>query len=94
MIAPHHFYIMYYVYLLKSQKDSKLYTGVTNDLRRRLLEHNSGRSKSTANRRPFKLVYYEAYQAKEDANLRERKLKRYNNGYKELMKRLSKSLLI
>jgi len=52
---------MYYVYILKSNKDDNLYIGYTNDLRRRLKEHNTSFSKATKSRLPLKLVYYEAY---------------------------------
>ena len=58
---------MYYVYVLESLKDNKLYIGYTNDLKKRLEQHNTGKSFSTKGRRPFKLVYYEAYSTKEDA---------------------------
>ena len=51
---------MYYTYVLISQKDQKLYTGYTNDLKSRLKEHNNGTVESTKNRIPFELVYYEA----------------------------------
>ena len=51
---------MFYVYLLRSKKDKKYYTGCTKDLKRRLKEHNSGKEKSTKERRPFELIYYEA----------------------------------
>jgi putative endonuclease len=43
---------MYYIYLIKSKKDNKLYIGLTTDLRKRLIEHNQGLTKSTKNRRP------------------------------------------
>ena len=66
---------MYYVYLLLSQKDKKLYTGFTNDLKRRLKDHNAGNEPSTKHRRPLKLIYYEACLVKRDAILREKKLK-------------------
>lgn len=83
---------MFYIYLLRSQKDSKLYVGLTSDLRRRLKEHNTGLTRSTKNRRPFKLIYYEAYAAFEDAKTRESKLKQFKNSYKELKKRIPHSL--
>ena len=51
---------MYYVYVLKSLKDGDLYTGSTNNLKRRFEEHNLGKEKSTRYRRPFELIYYEA----------------------------------
>lgn len=66
---------MYYVYILYSLKDKKLYKGFTTDLNRRLKEHNSGKNTSTAYRRPLKLVYYEAYLIKKDAEYREKYLK-------------------
>ena len=52
---------MYYVYVLKSEKDGKLYIGRTTDLRRRYSEHTQGHVFSTKGRRPLLLVYYEAY---------------------------------
>jgi len=50
---------MYFVYILKSLKYGKLYTGYTNDLKRRFFEYNSGLIKITKWRRPFKLIFYE-----------------------------------
>lgn len=66
---------MHDVYILKSLKDNKIYTGFTSDLRKRIKEHFEGKVKSTASRLPLKLVYYEAYLSKEDAQSRERYLK-------------------
>lgn len=66
---------MYYVYLLQSQRDKKLYTGYTENLRERLKEHNAGKNYSTKFRTPLKLIFYEAYPNKEDALRRERYLK-------------------
>jgi len=79
---------MHYVYVLKSEVDQKLYIGVSSDLRRRLEEHNSMQNRSTKCRVPFKLIYYEAYAAKQDAVIRERKLKQFKNSYTELKKRM------
>jgi len=66
---------MFYVYILYSEKDGRLYKGFTSDLKRRLNEHNLGENTSTAYRRPLKLVYYEAYLVKRDAEAREKYLK-------------------
>ncbi|MFH1608617.1 MAG: GIY-YIG nuclease family protein [Patescibacteria group bacterium] len=66
---------MFYTYVLKSKKDNKLYIGFSCDLKKRLLEHNKGLVESTKNRRPFKLVYYEACCNKEKAIAREKTLK-------------------
>jgi predicted GIY-YIG superfamily endonuclease len=57
-------FYMYYVYLLKSKKDSGFYIGYSSDLRRRFTEHTEGRVESTKNRRPLELIYYESYNTK------------------------------
>ena len=51
---------MFYTYVLRSEKDGKLYIGWTDNLERRVREHNSGKTPSTRPRLPFNLVYYEA----------------------------------
>ncbi len=63
---------MYYVYVLKSLKDDNLYTGVTADLRRRLRDHNAGKTNSLRARRPLRLVFSEAYPTRRQALARER----------------------
>lgn len=83
---------MFYVYLLQSKKDKKLYIGLTNNLRRRVNEHNSKMTFSTKYRVPFKVIYYEAYFSSADAKEREKKLKQFKNSYTELKKRLKNSL--
>lgn len=55
---------MYYFYILQSQTDNRLYKGITEDLRKRVKDHNSGRVKSTKLYRPWKLIYYEAHRNK------------------------------
>ncbi len=82
---------MYYVYILKSLKDNKLYTGYTNDLKRRMDEHNYGKVESTKNRRPLKLICYEAYLDKETASKREEFLKT-SDGKIDIKRRLKKYL--
>lgn len=61
----------FYVYVLLSLKDGHFYIGFTNDMERRLKEHNQGKNISTANRLPIRLIYYEAHLSKEDAMRRE-----------------------
>lgn len=62
---------MFHVYVLRSVKDGNIYIGYTNDLRKRIVQHNHGQSFSTAPRRPFKIIYYEAYLNQKDAENRE-----------------------
>ena len=66
---------MYLVYILLSQKDKKLYIGYTNNLKRRIIEHKSGKSLATKNRQPVMLIYYESYLRWSDAKRREKYLK-------------------
>ena len=67
----------FFVYLLKSGKDKKYYIGQTNDLSKRLRQHNAGKVTSTKFRRPFELVGYEIYETREKARWKEYKLKRH-----------------
>ena len=83
---------MYYVYVLKSKKDYNTYIGSTNDLRRRFHEHQEGKVQSTKARRPFELVYYEAYKSEQDARHREFALKLKSRAYAQLRKRIHHSI--
>jgi len=74
---------MYYTYVLHSKKDGKLYTGYSQDLRNRMKAHEGGYVRSTQNRRPLRLIHYEAFVCEEDAKKRELYLKG-GNGKKEL----------
>ena len=67
--------MMYYTYILKSQKNGRMYTGYTVDLRKRFKEHTEGKSTYTKHRGPYKLIYYEACLNEEDAKAREKYLK-------------------
>jgi putative endonuclease len=66
---------MYYVYVLRSDLDRKLYIGYTADLRNRMRKHNSGEVTSTKSRRPFELIFYEGYKDMKDAKRREQYFK-------------------
>ncbi len=62
---------MYYVYILCSSKDGKLYIGSTPDLKKRIEKHSKGYVLATKNRRPLSLIYYESYISPRDAKRRE-----------------------
>ena len=68
---------MYYVYILLSKKDNKMYTGCTNNLKLRFEQHQKGLVESTKDRRPFITIYYEACVNKKDAFRREKYLKTF-----------------
>jgi putative endonuclease len=82
---------MYYTYVLQSLKDNQFYTGFTENLKLRFEHHLKGRTESTRQRRPLKLIYYEACVHIEDAIRREKYLKTYHG--KMLLKRRLKSYL-
>ena len=82
---------MYYTYVLQSEKDMEFYTGYTKDLKLRFEQHNKGLVESTKDRRPFKLVYYEACLNQDDATKREKYLKTYHG--KMFLKKRLKSYL-
>ena len=83
---------MYYVYIIKSIKDRQLYIGYTNNLLRRIKEHNSKLNISTKSRTPFKLVYYEAYYNRQDAIKRESNLKLHAKALAQLLRRIRNSV--
>ncbi len=72
--------MFFYVYALESTIKSKLYIGYTEDLKRRLKEHNLGLNQSTKPYKPWMLIYYEACRNMEDAKRREKYLKTSQGG--------------
>ena len=65
---------MFYTYILISEKDDKFYVGYTDNLKRRIKQHNNGDVESTKYRRPLKLIYYEVCLNQKDAIHREKYL--------------------
>ncbi|MDP3729690.1 MAG: GIY-YIG nuclease family protein [bacterium] len=80
---------MYYVYILKSKVTGRYYTGSTNDLKRRLYEHNNGKTRSLWKHRPLEIIKFEEYANMQDAKNRERQIKRYKSGeaFKKLIEK-------
>ena len=71
MIQP----LPYCTYVLFSEKDAMLYTGYSSNLNNRIINHNSGGTKSTASRRPLRLIFCEFYLFEKDARKCEQYLK-------------------
>ena len=82
---------MYYTYVLQSEVDNQFYVGYTKNLKLRFEKHNNGYMTSTKNRRPLKLIYYEACLKQKDALKREKYLKTWH-GKQFLHKRLKSYL--
>ena len=70
---------MYYTYILRSIKSSKLYIGQTENLERRLCEHNSNQSKSTKGKGPWELIFSKRFETRSEAVKYELKLKSIKN---------------
>lgn len=83
--------VIYYTYVLRSMKSSRLYTGYTDKLRKRFNEHNDGRSTYTKTRGPYELIYYEACLNQGDVRSRELYLKS-GKGKRYLKSRLKRFL--
>ena len=82
---------MYYTYVLQSEIDTNFYVGFTKNLKLRFEQHSKGQVESTRDRRPLKLIYYEACLTQGDATKREKYLKTYH-GRMFLKKRLKSYL--
>ena len=74
---------MFYVYILASRRNGTLYTGMTDNLARRLWEHETGdASRFTAKYAVKTLVWYELHESRQEAFGRERRIKTWNRAWK------------
>lgn len=82
---------MYYTYILKCSDDS-LYVGCTNDIEKRLFQHNNSKSGAhyTKIRRPVKLLYYERFESLNLARRREAEIKSWKREKKLVLIKKSK----
>ena len=69
----------YFTYIIESEKTERWYYGHSNDLERRLIEHNSGQNKSTKNKGPWKLIFKRSFDTNLGANKFELELKKLKN---------------
>ena len=81
---------MFFVYILRSQKTERYYTGHTANIDKRLKEHNSGKVRSTKAYVPWEIVYSEKFESKSEAFQREMQIKKYKSGeaFKKLIKKI------
>ena len=83
---------MFFVYVLRSQRDGSLYIGLTGHLTRRLKQHNDGHTRSTSSKRPFVLLFSEPFETREAARALE---KYYKTGFgRELLKTSLRGLAV
>src|SRR3989344_3489637 len=88
IMSPTHNLRWYFVYFLRSQKNSSIYIGCTNDLKKRIREHNHSMSYHTKKYAPCELLYFEGFRDKKDAFMREKSLKLHAQGLRRLKERL------
>ncbi len=83
---------MYFVYILQSKVDASFYIGFTENLEKRVLQHNNGESAYTSRKMPWILVYFEEFSFKSDAIKREKFLKAQKNKsfYQSLINRMDR----
>ena len=85
---------MWVVYVIQHTATLALYIGFTDNLKRRIIEHNQGSNKSTRRKiGKWIFVYAEAYRSEQDARERERKLKQYGSSKQRLLKRIKRGLI-
>ena len=87
MVAREKYMNTYFVYTIKSQIDGRLYVGMSENLKKRLTEHNKGQTKSTKAYRPWVLVYKKYVGSRKEARKEEKKLK--SGSGKEFLKKYS-----
>ena len=78
---------MYFVYVIKSDNRNYIYVGLTNNLERRLAEHNGGLNKTTKPYRPLRLIYSEKFETRIEAREKEKFFK--GGSGKEFLKNLA-----
>lgn len=66
---------MIYVYVIQSEKDKRFYVGMSENVEIRLNQHNSGKTKSTKGYKPWKLLFFEEFETRQEARKREKYLK-------------------
>ena len=86
--------MFFHVYLLRSKKDNSFYIGFAENLKERMEKHKQGMVQSTKNIRPMELIYFESYKLKDDALIREKRLKQFAKGFSSLKSRLYNSLML
>jgi len=69
---------MYYVYILYSEKFKRTYIGQSDDIERRLVQHNKGKVKSTKPYIPYRIIYFEEYETREEALSKEKYYKTFS----------------
>lgn len=83
---------MYYIYILRSSKNNKYYVGCTNNVTRRVKEHNKGLSKYTKIDKPWVLTHKEEYKTLGEARKREKQIKAWKK--REAIERLFRALVV
>ncbi|HEX7705471.1 MAG TPA: GIY-YIG nuclease family protein [Thermoanaerobaculia bacterium] len=86
---------LYFAYIMMSRSGVALYTGVTNDLARRVSEHHEGTGNAFSSQyRTWRLVWFEAYATPTEAIAREKQIKSWRRARKEALIRSTNPMLL
>ena len=66
---------MFFIYVIRSEIDGRFYVGMTENVEKRLIQHNKGMTFSTKGFRPWRLFFVEEYNTRPEARIREKYLK-------------------
>ncbi len=72
--------MVFFIYILRSQKTRKYYIGCTNNLKKRVKQHNQGQNISTMRDQPWQLIRYKTSNSQEEAYKCEKLIKSYKGG--------------
>ena len=79
-----------FVYLIQSRTDKSFYVGISEDPEKRLVEHNSGKTKSISKKRPYSLIYKKEYPDRNLGRKHEIWLKKKGVDYKSKLAQISR----
>ncbi|OGG36783.1 hypothetical protein A2110_01085 [Candidatus Jorgensenbacteria bacterium GWA1_54_12] len=85
---------MYSLYVLKDERQTRHYIGITDDVDKRLRKHNTGGVKSTKPYKPWRIAYVEKFETKYEARKREIFLKKTTKARKELFNKIDKGPIV
>ncbi len=85
--------MQHYIYIIRSLRDRKYYKGYSTNPRKRLDEHNLGKSRYTSNHGIWELVYIEILNTKKESLIKEKAIKKYSTSQIEFLLESEKNII-